>query len=352
LQPRELPEALSFEDVYEWCRLHDVDNLAFYSLEKLNHKPEEPLYRKWQAGRDKAIVRDITQCYAAQQIRQSFLDADVRFLEVQGTKIKPLYPQSDWRTMSDIDFIIDPDNLPKATKLLEDLGYECHEDYPGEVEAHRPPNINVELHTEYFPEYSQYCRVIHSPFDALDEKGQCDLSMFYVYNLLHVAKHYFGGGCGIRRVLDVYYLNKEYGGQIDTAAVQTVLERANLVDFAAQLRCLAEAWFGEQEQDLPRNRMQRHILRAGLHGYHRNTQKYKLEDTLDKNARFPKLKYLFGRLLGSGKDLRTRYPVLQRHKLLYPFCWLHRALCALGPDARKRLKGETKTVMEIKVTED
>ena len=29
---------------------------------------------------------------------------------------------------------------------------------------------------------------------------------FYAYNILHIAKHYHYGGCGIRRVLDVYYL--------------------------------------------------------------------------------------------------------------------------------------------------
>ena len=78
-----------------------------------------------------------------------YANGNIRSLEVQGTKIKPLYPQADWRTMSDIDFIIDPKNLLKAAEILKELGYQCEGKYGVEVDAHRRPNINIEVHTHH-----------------------------------------------------------------------------------------------------------------------------------------------------------------------------------------------------------
>lgn len=352
LQPQELPDGLKFEQVYDWGVYHHVANIAFYSVEKLEKKPNPKLYQKWQLCRDQAIVREINQSYAAQELREAMQSAGIRWLEVQGTKVKPLYPQPDFRTMSDLDFIIDPENVPKIKVILEALGYEYEDVYGAEVDAHRQPNINVEMHTEFFLEDCQYRPVLHSPFEAVDADGQCEINAFYLYNILHTAKHYFSSGCGIRRVLDAYYLNEKYGPLIDSAHVQSVLERAEAAEFADEFMSLARAWFGKEEQDLPRSKMGVYVLNSGLHGSLFNQQKNQLEKTVDTTVRFAKVKYLFGRLFGNGKDLRTRYPVLERHGILYPICWLRRAFRALKPSQIKRIKREVRAVKALDKTEE
>ena len=352
LQPRELPEGLCFELVYECGIYHHVANIAFYSLEKLKNKPEPELYRKWQACRDMAIVLDINQSFAAREIRDALSGADIRWLEVQGTKIKPLYPQPEWRTMSDIDFIIDRENLPKAKALLQDLGYQCWDVHRVAVHGRRVPNINVEMHSVFFEETTAYYNIIPSPFDTVDQTGQCDLDTFYLYNLLHIAKHYFRGGCGIRRVLDVYYLNKHYGHLINRTAIRQALEHANAADFAAGLNSLALSWFGEGEEDLPQTDMAGYILNSGLHGNRYNEVKNRLDKTFDKTTRFAKVKFLIRRVFGAGGTLKNKYPVLERHKILYPFCWLHRTFRALRPKKLKRIRNEVRTVMKTKPNEE
>lgn len=140
----------------------------------------------------------MNQDHATEEIRAAFRGESIRWLEVQGTKVKPLYPRPEWRTMSDIDYIVDVKNLTRAGMLLERLGYQwklAHEDM--EVAAHRPPNINIELHTGYFFPDSEYYEVMGTPFAT-----EPDL---YLYNILHIAKHYYYGGCGIRRVLDAFF---------------------------------------------------------------------------------------------------------------------------------------------------
>lgn len=352
LQPREPEAGLDLQIVYEFGAYHQVANIAFYSVEKLKNKPEAELYSKWQACRDLAIMLDINQNYAASEIRESLGAAGIRLLELQGTKIKQFYPQSDWRTMSDIDFVIDQENIPKAAEILTELGYHDQDMYLGELNAYRPVNINIELHTEYFVETSEYREVLHSPFDSVDENGQCKTDAFYLYNILHIAKHYFDGGCGLRRVLDMYYLNQNCGSLIDRKRTQEALEKVGLTKFAADFGELADAWFGREEQAFPDGKMVRYVITSGHFGTLAYGRMNRMAKVIDKNDRFAKQKYVLRRVFPSGEILRTRYPVLERHKILYPFCWVHRGVCALLPGSFKRIRKEVEAVKMVDTTEE
>lgn len=339
-QPRELPESLDFEMVYLCGVHHQVANIAFYSVAKLVNKPEQSLYHKWQSCRDKAVTRHVNQTYARNEIVSEFERAELRYLEVQGTKIKPLYPQPEWRTMSDIDFIIDFDNLLKGQDILQSLGYECKVINGVEVNGFRAPNIHVEIHTEYFPRNAEYHTTMRPPFSSVEETGEYDPNEFYIYNMLHIAKHYFSSGCGIRRILDAYYLNLNYGEVIDKDYVQSVLEKTNAGGFLNELGTLADRWFGREDRPGNRSDMERYILGSGLHGTRANTLNNRMRSAREKHGRFYRMKHIFSRTLGTPEGLRKRYPVLNRWKILYPFCWLHRLFCGLLPSRRKRFRKE------------
>ena len=342
LQPQELPENFDFERVYQFGRHHQVANIAFYSVEKLEKKPQGELYAKWEACRNQAMILDINQRFAAEEIRGALQKADVGILEVQGTKIKPLYPQPNYRTMSDIDFIVEPEKLEQAREALEQIGYRCEVMGSVEIDAFRAPNIHVELHTDYFPEDSEYAKVMEKPF-----AGGEDANSFYVYNMLHIAKHYFWKGCGIRRVLDAYYLNRAYGDSLNGKYVKKIFAAAELEDFVDQLLDLANNWFGQVEGTPARTDMAIYILNSGLHGTARNRVENRLK-TLSVGGRFYKLKYIWRRIRGDKEMMYMTYPILKRHKILYPFCWLHRVFRAMRPGKMKRLKNEAKAVIREK----
>lgn len=341
-QPQPIPDPQWFEGVFQCGVWHRVANIAFYSIEKLEQKPPAELYRRWEACRDKAVIADITQSFARDEIAQAFQASDIRFLEVQGTWIKKFYPQPEYRTMSDVDFIIDLDNLPKAGAILEELGYQCKTIAGVEVDGFRPPNVNVEIHTDYFTPTSAYYRVMRPPFASVEEAGQYDIHEFYIYNMIHIAKHYHHGGCGIRRVLDAYYLNLHYGHLLDRQYLQSVFEEANVLDFVNELTALADSWFGKDSLPGERNDMARYIFSAGLHGTEKNVCLNQLESQHGKGLRFVRLRYFLQRVF-SRKAMLKRYPVLKRWKLLYPFCWVHRLFLAVKN--RKKIAKEVKTVL-------
>lgn len=346
-QPQELPEGLNFEMVYNCGAYHQVANIAFSSVSKLVNKPEQSLYQKWKACRDKAVIVHFNQIHARNEIVSGFEQMGIRFLEVQGTKIKGLYPQPEWRTMSDIDFIIDFDNLLKGQDILQSLGYECKVINGVEVNGFRAPNIHVEIHTEYFPRNAEYHTTMRPPFSSVEDAGEYSLSEFYLYNMLHIAKHYFASGCGIRRILDAYYLNLNYGEVIDKDYVQSVLEKTNAGGFLNELGTLADRWFGREDRPGNRSDMERYILGSGLHGTRANTLNNRMRSAREKHGRFYRMKHIFSRTLGTPEGLRKRYPVLNRWKILYPFCWLLRLFSGLLPRKRKRFRKEMRALASV-----
>ncbi len=323
--PEELPEGLSFERVYRYAMEHDVANLAFYGVERLQNKPDEELYAKWGRRRDLALVRDMNQEFARNELVTEFEARGIRYKELQGTVLKKLYPRTEYRTMSDIDFIVEKKCLGQCGLILEKLGYQCSAQDDFEIDGLRKPDIFVELHTDYFSPHTEYYDYMREPFShrVLTEKKDTEL---YLYNVIHIAKHYFSCGCGIRRVLDMYYLDRHYSNKIDSAYVRQVLTEAGLVDFAEELSCLARAWFGKAAECEELLAMERFIMGAGLHGkreYYINRRIWRVNK--DETVTFgAKVKYLLSRVFPGAKTMEIKYPVLRRVRILYPLCYFHR----------------------------
>ena len=125
------------------------------------------------------------------------------------------------------------------------------------------------------------------------------------------------------------------------------MEQAELTEFVAEFDRLAQVWFGLEEQAFPRSKMVCFILNAGIHGSFYNEQQKFVETTFHNTGRFARFKYYLARLIGTREDLITRYPVLQKNKILYPFCWLHRIFCILTPKRYKRIRQEMQIVKKM-----
>ena len=239
--------------------------------------------------------------------------------------LKKLYPRTEYRTMSDLDFIVEKSRLQECGEILSSLGYCCKAQGDYEIDGVRSPRICVELHTGYFTTDIDFYDTMGQPFGA-DETEQDRLNELYLYNVLHVAKHYFAGGCGIRRVLDMYFIEHNYGERICREYVDTLLERAGMLSFAQELVLLAQEWFGNSTKAECAGNLERYILGAGLHGNRENFINSRMRKIRDnrKISVGTKLKYLVSRLFPGDRVMLKYYPVLKKWRLLYPYFWIHR----------------------------
>ncbi len=348
--PEELPAGLSFGKVYQCAMEHDVANLAFYAVERLQNKPDAELYVKWERRRDLALVRDMNQEFARHEIVAEFEPRGILYKELQGTVLKKLYPRTEYRTMSDLDFIVEEAKLEECAGILERLGYSCSWKGKYEVNGIRRPDILVELHADYFSKDSRYYGTMELAFNGASPTETECISELYLYSVLHAAKHYFAGGCGIRRVLDMYYLDVNYRDKIDREYVSAVLEKAGACQFEEEFLALAAAWFGAGNESVDLTTMEQYVLDAGLHGKRENYISSKLR-RIQKGSEYSfgsKIRYLFTRLFPGDRTMLRHYPVLRKWPILYPFCWNHRIFRMLLGRNRKGSVSDLKLVLNIK----
>ena len=348
--PEELPAGMSFQKVYDYAMAHDVANLAFYGVEKLKRKPEQPLYDTWKYRRDLALARDMNQEFAGEEIVQAFRAQGILFKELQGTVLKKLYPRPEYRTMSDLDYIVEKSSLEKCGEILGQLGYDYKQLGDFEIDGTRRPDIFIEIHTDYFSEFSEYCGAMGDPFSGIESTESDGLTELYLYNVIHTAKHYYSGGCGIRRVLDMYYLDLWYGGKIDREYVDSVLQEQNLGAFSRKLSDLGRQWFGEPRQGHDDPSMVNYILDAGVHGKRKNYIANSMEHMQgSKGASFGiRIRYLFTRLFPDFRTMTVKFPILRECPVLYPFCWIYRILRMIFGRHRKESLRDLKLVLQTK----
>ena len=327
-KPEELPENLTFKQVFSFGAPHEIVNLVYYSIEKLEKKPDEPLLTKWRELRDHAIVKDINQTAMAEEYRNMLKEAKIPFYEMQGTRMKSLYPSSDMRTMSDMDFIIDRENIFKANEIFKAAGYETEIILDNEIQFSLPPNIFVEVHTYFSPDGDRSADYLKELIISEDEK--LNEKAFYLFSILHTAKHYFARGCGIRRILDIYLLNRKYPDMLGDEFIKKCLKKSGMLTFAKNISLLADYWFGESHKETKTIRKMGILIKtSALHGVFDGNANDSIKMRKAYGMKSAKLKYLLNRIFPPLILMVQMFPILGKHRLLLPVFWVYRWLRAI-----------------------
>ncbi len=250
--PHSKPERVTYEDLYQMAKMHNIESMVFAALES---QLEAGLYQEWQQATDRNVLKSILQDEAEKELVGALSKAGIKVLALKGAIMKYLYPQEDYRQMSDIDILFEKGKDNQVRQVAEACGYTTthfHKDRLGVYE--KMPYVSVEL---------QACLVYNHPdqqdyYDGIWERLIEDSKVkncyymnkedFWIYLLVHHAKHYYEGGCGIRPVLDLYLYEQKYGDSIDWESVNHVLRGFRLLDFSQDMRGLAKAWFGEGQE--------------------------------------------------------------------------------------------------------
>ncbi|MGN1339463.1 MAG: nucleotidyltransferase family protein [Oscillospiraceae bacterium] len=321
-QAKELPEGCGFERVFGLAQKHSVAGMAYYAVETLKAPPAGELAKQWRQVRDMALVKDITQLAELESISAAFSAGGVRFLPLKGCIIKHLYPQSDMRTMSDIDMLIDPENAEKARDIMAGLGYSCeHFGYDVHDVYHKPPVMSVEVHRELFGEEGQEFQcVFPDPWSLCGIKDglryDFGADAFFAYVLAHAVKHLEEGGTGIRTVMDLWVCVHS-GVGIDCGRALDILEPSGKSGAARRLVELSEVWFGDGRHTEQTRELERYIFGSGTYGTVENSAANRIR----KSGRGG---YLVRLVFPTFAHMKQHYPVLKRAPVLLPVCWLAR----------------------------
>ncbi len=337
------PEKL--QKIFKKAKEYDLAHLIAEALDRAGALPDGEEREDILNERRVAVMRVEQMLYESNRITEVFEREKIPYLPLKGMILRNAYPETWMRTSCDIDVLVqEKDSIRAAEALCKAYGYEQQILTDHDVSLFSEFGVHLELHhcllekkegTERerntLSKAWEYVRLKDGQqygYEMTDE-------MFYFYHVLHAAKHFRIGGCGIRPFLDLWLLNHRV--QFDQEKRDALLREGGLTEFAKAATELSEVWFSDAEESELTKRMTEYVFRAGLYGGTRN----RLAVNAVKKGKF---RYLLSRVFLPHKQLATRYPVLKKWPILHPFCQVARWFSFLGGNRKKESLQELKTV--------
>lgn len=332
----------TLSELLEISKKHDVDHLLVFGLK------ENDLLSEENAMLEKKIFMAAYRYerinYEYKNLLKAFEDAKIPFLPLKGSVLRKYYPEPWMRTSCDIDILVHKEDLKKAISYLEENhGYTLKERASHDVSLFSKMGVHLEMHFDLLEEEraNNAIRILNTVWDNVSLKDGSNYcyemtdEFFYFYHIVHMAKHFETGGCGIRPFIDLWILDRI--DSFDKIKRDKLLIEGGLLKFADVSRTLSEVWFSGKEEDTLSSKMQEFILHGGVYGTADNRV------ALMQGKQGGRLGYLFSRMFVSIDRLKRYYPILEKHPYLMPFMQVRRWFMLLKPDVARMAKKEIAT---------
>lgn len=339
---------VDWEEIYKLANIHSMGGIVYLAVQKLEEaqKPDISTINKFKSDFFYATYRCEEQEKAYREIVELFNEEKINHLFFKGIVIRDYYPVKQMRTQGDIDFLVHREDQEKVKNIFTRLGYrnistKWHEKYKkGKIvfESH-DKLINNDINSkadyvEYFENVWQYAKPKENSYTF-----ELDINYHLVFLIVHIAKHFYEKGAGVRLILDIAVILEKFRDTLDFQQIWKHLENIKLDLFAKNIFALCERWFGVKVpgvlhdlDELTYISMSKYILEGGTFGYSNNNiaisalwKEYsKTEST--KNLKF---KALLKKIFLDFDMMREKYPILKKHPYLLLFAWIHRAFKCL-----------------------
>lgn len=330
---RDVPLFEDGEDMRALCKLavtHQVEHLLAYVLIGAGHKRfEKPFFAS--AG------LTAKQSGMAKSIKELFKKERIPFILLKGQVLRGLYPEEWMRNSCDLDILVHPVDMDRAGKVLLSLGFERVEGLSAHDVTYKLGTVHIELHFDLieehvFPEVSEVLSHVWEECRDCEYEYVMSDEFFYFYHVAHMAKHFQNGGCGVRSILDLWFLNHRLDFVKDKR--DALLLKGGLLKFDEGMRALAEAWFsgGSRSEYATLSELEKFVMMGGAYGRTDSSVAVK------KKQRGGRLGYFLSRIFAPMSLLVKYYPVLEKHPYLMPVYQVKRWIDAMARDRKKYMR--------------
>lgn len=325
------PKELDWQRTLETARRHSVSNLLFYGIEKLpvEQQPRKAVYQCLEQITLKEIMRSYGQLDAAEELLAEAERECLYMLAVKGVNTKKHYPESDMRSMGDIDILYRDTQHEQVKTMMKKLGYEGFQEGRKHDHYYRKPYVGVELHRELVSAESEYGVYYSDIWDRVQPRQGCryihemSLEDEYIFVIVHLVEHFKHGGVGIRFLMDIYVY--DHLESMDWDYVKQELAKLKLWEFYRNVSALAGRWFGEQEQvyspeqEQLLRKLEEYIIANGTYGLQKHAAALSVEEA-------GRGRFLLHVLFPSLKSMQTMFPWLKKYPVLLPIGWIWRGI--------------------------
>ncbi len=317
------------------ARKHDIAHLVAHGLDRNGLLTDS----NKEFGKEiiAAMYRSQRLSFDFQNICTALEAAQVPFIPLKGAVLRQLYPEAWMRTSVDVDILIHEADLDRAAAaLLETCCCTCEKKGSHDVLLWTKSRLCLELHYSLLEtgNQSSYAPLLAEVWSyAVPRPGyvywqEMDDAMFYFYHLAHMAKHFEGGGCGIRPFIDLWILDQQ--PEVHAGKQNELLQSGGLLQFAEAARKLSRVWLAGEDHTALTAQMEQFIIRGGMFGSMENSV------VLQQQRKGSKVKYLLSRIFLPYDTLKFQFPCLQKHKWLTPLFQIVRWFRLLLPGRGKK----------------
>lgn len=333
--PKRKPDGVELEQIYRMSKRHCVDVMALRGVELSSEVLPNALDQKWQIRQTQSALQSLIQAEEKNNIIQEFVARGIKVLPLKGCIMKGLYPKDEYRQMSDLDFLIDPEMEVQARDVMNNLGYETKRWKKDHHDSYlKKPWMNVELHIdlpsiEGFSHKGYFDNIWDRVIDDETRKGVYKMTWedFYIFMVQHLARHFYYSGIGIRFIMDIYIFLKEKRQVLDFVYLNRELDKLNLRKFNEDIVKIAKKWFGAVATDTYTD-IEEMIILSGVYGTSNQRDMRTLEKLSTKyhSAGLAKIVHISRWIFPEYGFMCNQYSFLERMPILLPFFWLHRGV--------------------------
>ncbi|MBO4323241.1 MAG: nucleotidyltransferase family protein [Clostridia bacterium] len=313
------------EILYRTCERHDIAQIIGDALIKLDafSEEEDKIKKKFRANIFLAIYRETQLETVGGIAMKTLINNGIKFVPLKGAIIRKLYPQPWMRTSCDIDILVGDNDFDRALACLKKDGFIVERDRNYHDVSLYYGDAHVELHFNICENMPQMDVVLSEIWDNVEQYNGCEYreskEFFVFHHIAHMAYHIKAGGCGIRPFVDLWLLrNKNY---YDEEKLKAFLDRSELTTFYERVIELIDVWFNGGKRSEKTANFEDYVISGGIYGNLKN--KITMGVAASKKS---KLKYVFKSAFPGYKMMKILYPALEKHKVLLPFCYIHRII--------------------------
>ena len=304
--------------LYSLSKPQDIAHIVASALLSRGLVPDGEIKNAFTKEQMAAVFRHAQIRHELSRIYRALDAESLTYMPLKGSVIRQYYPRPEQRTSCDVDIYVKESELDAAAAVLTDkLGYKFHMRTPHDVAFYSQSKTHVELHFDLIENDERVRAMLEKVWDMShtdsdsEYRRLMDNEMFVAYHIAHMAKHFVGGGCGVRPFLDLWIAKNKMG--YDSAKTFELLREAGLDKFAEQSMLLADIWFsGAEHTDLTRT-MEDYILGAAIYGNLEN------RIAILQARKGGRLGYILSRIFLPYSKLKKIYPRLEKFPILLPF---------------------------------
>lgn len=201
------------------------------------------------------VARSVARKEFTLSVIKKMEEAGVKCCLMKGAAVANLYDKPECRISGDTDIFINPDDEPKAEKVLTELGYSFKKRGKNDhhLQAFHPVGGLLEVHVRMYSKTTEKI-VFNGKIEYSDNLGKINIdgkefntmSIYdgLVYLTAHYIKHLLTSGCGIRQILDLLLYMERHREEIDFDKYNALLKRLSYDKLIDVIKSIGGKYFG------------------------------------------------------------------------------------------------------------